>query len=202
MATHSRILAWRIPMGRGTWRATVHGGRRESDTTVTKHGETQAGTAGPAASPGFTHGALSPSSGHSDTKPEKPRSFAGLQGCSQASAPPLPTPPTPPPPSAPRTQSCPLPPPHFSVGNQIPRSIQERKVKGGLTFTPSCLECGRDLMRTFFLCSALPGGPAAPKGICRSGDSHPIRASSHGSFSKANLKKKKKKAGLPWWSSG
>ena len=25
MATHSRILAWRIPMDRGTWRATVHG---------------------------------------------------------------------------------------------------------------------------------------------------------------------------------
>ena len=25
MATHSSILAWRIPMDRGTWRATVHG---------------------------------------------------------------------------------------------------------------------------------------------------------------------------------
>ena len=25
MATHSSILAWRIPMGRGAWRATVHG---------------------------------------------------------------------------------------------------------------------------------------------------------------------------------
>ena len=24
MATHSSILAWRIPMGRGTWQATVH----------------------------------------------------------------------------------------------------------------------------------------------------------------------------------
>ena len=24
-ATHSSILAWRIPMGRGAWRATVHG---------------------------------------------------------------------------------------------------------------------------------------------------------------------------------
>ena len=24
MATHSTILAWRIPMDRGTWRATVH----------------------------------------------------------------------------------------------------------------------------------------------------------------------------------
>ena len=25
MATHSSILAWRIPMERGTWWATVHG---------------------------------------------------------------------------------------------------------------------------------------------------------------------------------
>ena len=25
MATHSSILAWRIPMGRGAWWATVHG---------------------------------------------------------------------------------------------------------------------------------------------------------------------------------
>ena len=25
MATHSNILAWRIPMDRGTWWATVHG---------------------------------------------------------------------------------------------------------------------------------------------------------------------------------
>ena len=25
MATHSRILAWKIPMDRGTWRAIVHG---------------------------------------------------------------------------------------------------------------------------------------------------------------------------------
>ena len=24
MATHSSILAWRIPMDRGAWRATVH----------------------------------------------------------------------------------------------------------------------------------------------------------------------------------
>ena len=24
MATHSNILAWRIPMGRGAWQATVH----------------------------------------------------------------------------------------------------------------------------------------------------------------------------------
>ena len=25
METHSRILAWRIPMDRGAWQATVHG---------------------------------------------------------------------------------------------------------------------------------------------------------------------------------
>ena len=25
MATHSSVLAWRIPMGRGTWWAIVHG---------------------------------------------------------------------------------------------------------------------------------------------------------------------------------
>ena len=31
-ATHSSILAWRIPMDRGTWRATVHG-VTELDTT-------------------------------------------------------------------------------------------------------------------------------------------------------------------------
>jgi len=27
-ATHSSILAWRIPMDRGAWRATVHGSQR------------------------------------------------------------------------------------------------------------------------------------------------------------------------------
>ena len=25
MATHSSILAWRVPMDKGVWRATVHG---------------------------------------------------------------------------------------------------------------------------------------------------------------------------------
>ena len=25
MATHSNILAWKIPMDRGSWQATVHG---------------------------------------------------------------------------------------------------------------------------------------------------------------------------------
>ena len=33
MATHSSILAWRIPMDRGAWWAIVHGGLKESDTT-------------------------------------------------------------------------------------------------------------------------------------------------------------------------
>ena len=32
MATGSRILAWRIPVDRGAWKATVHGGA-ESDST-------------------------------------------------------------------------------------------------------------------------------------------------------------------------
>ena len=32
MATHSSILAWRIPMGRGAWQATAHG-VAESDST-------------------------------------------------------------------------------------------------------------------------------------------------------------------------
>ena len=31
MATHSSILAWRIPMGRGAWWATVHGLAKASD---------------------------------------------------------------------------------------------------------------------------------------------------------------------------
>ena len=33
MATHISILAWRIPVDRGAWQATVHGGHKESDTT-------------------------------------------------------------------------------------------------------------------------------------------------------------------------
>ena len=33
MATHSSILAWRIPMDREAWRATVHGVTKELDTT-------------------------------------------------------------------------------------------------------------------------------------------------------------------------
>ena len=33
MATHSSILAWKSPVDRGTWRATVLGGHKEKDTT-------------------------------------------------------------------------------------------------------------------------------------------------------------------------
>ena len=33
MATHSSILAWRNPMGRGTWQATSPWGHKESDMT-------------------------------------------------------------------------------------------------------------------------------------------------------------------------
>ena len=33
MATHSSILAWRIPMDTGAWRATVCGVSKESDMT-------------------------------------------------------------------------------------------------------------------------------------------------------------------------
>ena len=33
MATHSSILAWRIPWVRGAWQAPVHGVAEESDMT-------------------------------------------------------------------------------------------------------------------------------------------------------------------------
>ena len=33
MATHSSILAWKIPTDRRAWRAAVPGGLKESDTT-------------------------------------------------------------------------------------------------------------------------------------------------------------------------
>ena len=36
MATHSSILAWRIPMDRGAWQATVHGVTRVGHDLVTK----------------------------------------------------------------------------------------------------------------------------------------------------------------------
>ena len=37
MATHFRILAWRIAMDRGAWRATVHGLQRVGHDWTTKH---------------------------------------------------------------------------------------------------------------------------------------------------------------------
>ena len=37
MATHSSILAWRIPMDRGDWRATVHGVAKNLTRLVAKH---------------------------------------------------------------------------------------------------------------------------------------------------------------------
>ena len=36
MATHFSILAWRIPVDRGAWRATVHGVARVGHDLVTK----------------------------------------------------------------------------------------------------------------------------------------------------------------------
>ena len=33
MATHSSILAWKIPTDGGAWQATVQGVAKESDTT-------------------------------------------------------------------------------------------------------------------------------------------------------------------------
>ena len=33
MSTHSSDLAWRIPVDRGAWRATVHGVAKISDMT-------------------------------------------------------------------------------------------------------------------------------------------------------------------------
>ena len=39
MVTHSSILAWRIPMDRGAWQATVHGVTK-SQTQLNKHTNT------------------------------------------------------------------------------------------------------------------------------------------------------------------
>ena len=36
MATHSSILAWKNPMDRGTWRATVHGVTRVGHNLATE----------------------------------------------------------------------------------------------------------------------------------------------------------------------
>ena len=37
MATHSSVLAWRIPMDRGAWRATVHRVAESDMTEQPKH---------------------------------------------------------------------------------------------------------------------------------------------------------------------
>ena len=37
MATHSSILAWRVPMDRGAWRATVHGAAKSQTRLSTAH---------------------------------------------------------------------------------------------------------------------------------------------------------------------
>ena len=41
MATHSSILAWRIPLDRGAWRATVHGVTKSQHHWGTKHSTTE-----------------------------------------------------------------------------------------------------------------------------------------------------------------
>ena len=37
MATHSSVLAWRIPMDRGAWRAVVHGLQRVGHDLAAEH---------------------------------------------------------------------------------------------------------------------------------------------------------------------
>ena len=37
MATHSSLLAWRIPMDRGAWQATIHGVTKGRHDRLTKH---------------------------------------------------------------------------------------------------------------------------------------------------------------------
>ena len=37
MAMHSSVLAWRIPMNKGAWRAIVHEVAKESDMAATKY---------------------------------------------------------------------------------------------------------------------------------------------------------------------
>ena len=43
MTAHSSILTWRIPMDRGPWWATVHGGQKEMDMTEQLSMYTKAG---------------------------------------------------------------------------------------------------------------------------------------------------------------
>ena len=50
MATHSSILAWRIPIDRGAWWTTVHGVTKELDTTERQWHPT------PVLLPGKSHG--------------------------------------------------------------------------------------------------------------------------------------------------
>ena len=45
MATHSSILAWRIPMDRGAWQAAVHGVTKSWTRLVTKHSTAHRGQA-------------------------------------------------------------------------------------------------------------------------------------------------------------
>ena len=42
MAAYSSILAWRIPMDRGAWRAIVHGVTKSQNDQVTKHSTAKA----------------------------------------------------------------------------------------------------------------------------------------------------------------
>ena len=42
MATHSSILAWRIPMDSGAWRATIHGSQSVGHDWENKHSTAQA----------------------------------------------------------------------------------------------------------------------------------------------------------------
>ena len=47
ITTHSSLLAWRNPMDRGAWRATVHGVAKESDTTEHAHTHATDSSVGP-----------------------------------------------------------------------------------------------------------------------------------------------------------
>ena len=84
MATHSSILAWRIPVDRGAWLATVHGvrelGTTERLSTVpckaskgVLMGHQTTGPAGRGQSPAI------PSS--APLTPRPPQSFSHSQGC-------------------------------------------------------------------------------------------------------------------------